>query len=526
MRPKNPLTILPFMLALVIGLAGMGTSVYDIHARQVGAVDVGHGHTRSVSDLVTEQPTVLTRFLERMTFMATAEEGFIASELLVPVSGMKALKQRAADILASMEKTQAKLADASLTPDARAAENADLDKLVEMADETKASIAREQKVAAFRTDVSAVPDPDQGAAARAAAGANVQVHDRAEDDASGGFKTMGEFARAVREAYTPGGRVHANFGRGIYAAPTDYHSANGTAGEGYMVPAQHRDEIFQLAFPGNDLVSRLAPEPTDSNAVDITADETTPWGSSGVQAKWRNEASQMAATKTDTKLRTVRLNELYAFVLASEELLADAPRLQNRLTIKSAEAIRYKASDAVMNGDGNGKPLGWMAAACLVTQAKEVGQAAATISAKNVLKMYSRLISDGGAPFWAAHSSALPEIATMTIGDQPIWTPPTQGLKEAPNGMLLGLPIVFVEQAETLGTKGDIQLINPAGYYAAVKRGEGVRFDSSIHLYFDYGLNAFRWMFRIGGQPFLSAAVSRAKGSDTKSHFVVLETRS
>lgn len=524
MRFKHStLSTVPFLLAMVIGLAGMGTSVYDIHARQVGALDVGHGHQTAVGDLVAEQPTVLTRFLERMRFMATAEDGFIAAELLTPVSGLKALKQRASDIVKSMEKTQEQLADASMTEEARKAANADLDKLIEMGNENKAAIEREEKVASFRRTIEPVPDPDEEAGRRAAQ--HVSVHDRAEDDRTGGFRSVADFARAVRSAFTPGGKVDARFSRGIYAVPTNYHETGGTAGEGYMVPAQHREEIFQLAFPGNDLISRLAPEPTDSNAVDIEGDETTPWGASGVQAKWRSEASQMTATKTETKLRTVRLQELYAFVLASDELLSDAPRLQNRITVKSAEAIRYKACDAVMNGDGAGKPLGWMKAACLVTQLKESGQAAATVKVENVLKMYARLIADGGQPFWAAHSSILPQIATMTIGNQPVWTAPNAGLKEAPNGMLLGLPLVFVEQAETLGTKGDLQLINPSGYYAAVKRGEGLKFDSSIHLYFDYGVNAFRWMFRIGGQPFLSAAVSRAKGSETKSHFVALETR-
>ena len=38
-------------------------------------------------------------------------------------------------------------------------------------------------------------------------------------------------------------------------------------------------------------------------------------------------------------------------------------------------------------------------------------------------------------------------------------------------------------------------------------------------------LRAFRWIFRVGGQPVLSAPVSPAKGSATKSHFVVLDDR-
>jgi Phage capsid family. len=101
---------------------------------------------------------------------------------------------------------------------------------------------------------------------------------------------------------------------------------------------------------------------------------------------------------------------------------------------------------------------------------------------------------------------------------------PANGLAEAPGGFLLGLPIRFSEFASTVGDLGDIQLISPRGYYG-VRRAEGVRFASSIHLYFDYATEAFRWTFRYGGQPHLSAPVSPANGSATKSHFVTLAAR-
>ncbi len=47
----------------------------------------------------------------------------------------------------------------------------------------------------------------------------------------------------------------------------------------------------------------------------------------------------------------------------------------------------------------------------------------------------------------------------------------------------------------------------------------------SMHLWFDQGATAFRWTFRIGGQPWLSAPISRKNGSNTLSHFVALQTR-
>ena len=53
--------------------------------------------------------------------------------------------------------------------------------------------------------------------------------------------------------------------------------------------------------------------------------------------------------------------------------------------------------------------------------------------------------------------------------------------------------------------------MNPDGYYA-LQKGQ-TKLDSSIHLYFDYAIQAFRWIVRFGGQPFLSAAVAVGTGS-------------
>ena len=67
--------------------------------------------------------------------------------------------------------------------------------------------------------------------------------------------------------------------------------------------------------------------------------------------------------------------------------------------------------------------------------------------------------------------------------------------------------------------------IGLSGYALATKAGGGVDFAQSIHLFFDQNLTAFRWIIRAGGQPYLSAPVSPAKGANTKSHFVALAAR-
>lgn len=347
-----------------------------------------------------------------------------------------------------------------------------------------------------------------------------RVDEAAGRDGRAGFRDLADFGRAVLQASRPGGMIDERLRFG--AAPTGFHQETGTA-EGYMVPPEFRQEIWRLVYNNEDLLGMVKPEPTQSNAVELLADETTPWGSTGILAYWRAEGSQMTTSKLGTKLRQVRLFELYAFVTASDELLQDAPRLNNRLTVGAAQAIRWKCSEAIMNGTGSGQAQGWMTSPALLTQAAEGGQAAGTIVPANVAKMYARCLQPGQG-IWFVNQDTLPQLFTMTLGNYPIYMPPQSGFQNAPGGMLLGRPIHISEHCKSIGTSGDIQFVNLDGYYATT-RDAGPQFASSIHLYFDYGLDAFRWTFRFGGEPFLSAPMSPANGSNTKSHFVALAAR-
>lgn len=349
-----------------------------------------------------------------------------------------------------------------------------------------------------------------------------EVHDNAQDDPCAGFNGIGEFGRAVLSACAPGGSAVVDDRLRVLGAPTNFHRETSSS-DGYMVPAQYRDEIFELMFNEPDLLSMVDGEPTGSNSVQFLADETTPWGSTGIQAYWGGEGNQFTASRLDTDGREMKLHKLHAFVTATEELIEDAPRLNERLTRGSARAMNWKGNNAIHFGTGAGQPLGFATANSKVAVAKEGSQVAATIVAANVAKMYSRSLNPGRS-VWIVNQDTLPQLMVMTIGDQPIWTPPSTGFNNAPGGFLFGRPIMFSDQCKTLGTEGDINFVDPMGYYLA-RKSSGVKFSSSMHLYFDYDIQAFKWTFRLGGQPYLSAAVSPANGSATRSHYIRLATR-
>ncbi len=367
--------------------------------------------------------------------------------------------------------------------------------------------------------------------------AAITVRPRSEDDPKRGFSSMADFASAVRRT-SPGAGVRPVYDprllaiagadgiadpQRIGAAPSGQMEEGGTAGEGYLVPPEMRAEIWKLVFDDEGLLEFLQPEPTSSNAVKFNKDETTPWGASGVQAVWVDAGEQLTKSKTAAQRGTNELYRLAAYVLVDDNLEEDAPNLSNKLTVGAAGAINWKAEEAAMFGDGVGKPWGWMGSSALVTQTKETSQVAATIVTKNVSKMFSRCLNPTMAA-WLCSKEILPQLMELTIGNQPVWTPPSTGLHGAPGGLLLGRPVKFSRHCQVLGTKGDIQLVDPSGYLLNIKTG-GIKYASSIHLFFDYAVNAHRWMFRIGGTPILTTAVTPPKGANTESHFVTLETR-
>jgi len=60
--------------------------------------------------------------------------------------------------------------------------------------------------------------------------------------------------------------------------------------------------------------------------------------------------------------------------------------------------------------------------------------------------------------------------------------------------------------------------------YKTATRG-GIKSAMSIHVRFEYGEQAFRFEFRIDGQPWLDAPITPFKGAATQSAFIALAAR-
>ena len=100
---------------------------------------------------------------------------------------------------------------------------------------------------------------------------------------------------------------------------------------------------------------------------------------------------------------------------------------------------------------------------------------------------------------------------------------PAGGMASAPNGTLLGRPIVPIEQAGAVGAKGDILFADLSQYRWIDK--SGINAQTSIHVRFLYEETAFRFTYRAGGKSIWKNALPAYKGSTSRSPFVTLAAR-
>lgn len=344
---------------------------------------------------------------------------------------------------------------------------------------------------------------------------------QANQKSTSGFKGLGEFALAVHKASTPGGsidpRLHTK-------GPSTYANEGAGGSGGFLVPQEWSQQLWQIVTGEESLLSRTNQIPTSRNSLSLPVNQTTPWGSSGVEAYWVDEAEQIGQTRPQFEYRNLRLHKLAALVPASDELLEDATALSAFIGAEAGRAIRYKADDALINGNGVGKPLGVLNSPALVTIDAEANQDPDTLVAENVAKMYARMPAPHiNNAVWLINQDVLPQLLSMTLGNQQIYLPPN-GMAGAPFGTLLGRPVLLSQHAQTLGNVGDIMFVDLSQYLALTK-ADGLDSASSMHLWFDYDITAFRFTFRIAGQPWLNAPIPPDNSSDPLSPFVTLAVR-
>ena len=344
--------------------------------------------------------------------------------------------------------------------------------------------------------------------------------------ANGGFAHFGEFLRSVYDACQPGRAQFAD--PRLFAAASGLQEAVGADG-GFLVQEEFSTELLEGAHETGILSSRCRRVPAGPNANRIVmpmVDETSRadgsrWGA--VQMYWDGEAEQFTKSRPTFTRGEWKLNKLTGLAYATDEMLEDSVALGAIIDQAFREEFGFKFDDGIFRGTGAGQLFGFMNAACKVSVAKESGQTAATINEKNVLKMWARMPASLRLnAVWLINQDAEPQLPQMTIGNQPVYLPPS-GLSGTGFGSLMGRPVLPIEQCETVGTEGDIVLAN-LNEYVLYEKGV-LQSAQSMHVRFEFGEMAFRFFVRADGKPRWKSALTPFKGTNTLSPFVTLATR-
>ena len=347
-----------------------------------------------------------------------------------------------------------------------------------------------------------------------------------------GFRSFGEFAVTVRAA---GGDApnETAFNR-LQNALTTYGNEGTGADGGFLVPPEFRREIAQKVMGEESLLSRTDRQVVSGNSMTFPMDETTPWGSNGIQAYWEGEGKQKQQSKPELGTNQVRLSKLIALVPVTDELLEDAPAIDGYLRKKVPEVMTSKINTAIIRGTGVGQPLGILNSPGRVTVPKSTldspSQPADSVWFENITAMYSRMYAPSlPRSVWIINQSILPSLLTMKFDTQgdvaiPVYLP-ANGAAGAPYGTLMGRPIVPVEAASLVGDEGDI-IFGDLSEYLTITKGQDIKTDISIHLFFDYDVTAFRFVFRVAGQPWSKAAITpQQPGAPTYGRFITVADR-
>ena len=421
--------------------------------------------------------------------------------------------------------------DARALTDIAAAEQRDMNE--EEVNAFEALKARIEAVsAAIDREAALIAEEAQmGHAAQMPNASVITVVSNAESDPKHGFKSVGDFLKIVRQAQNPGSSIDERLliGTGRSAvAPATFGNEGSAQDGGFLVPPQFAQEIFQLSLGEDSLLPMTDNVEITGNTMAFPKDETTPWGTNGIRAYWQGEAAAATGTKPVLGLSTLRLKKLMALVPVTDELLDDTNALSTYLPDKIATSIRWKTNESILFGSGTGLPVGCMNSATTVTVAKESGQATQTLLAQNLAKMIARLPPGSFTKaVWIVNNDVLPALFTLTLGSYPIYLPTgvnPGGIQSSPYGTLLGRPVIVSQHANTFSSAGDV-LLADLSYYQTITKAGGLQTATSMHLYFDADLTAFRTTFRMDGQSKIAAPINPAKGSTSLSPFVQLGAR-
>jgi len=402
---------------------------------------------------------------------------------------------------------------------------------------------RAQAAAEFTADAEIARQGGDADLVRVDATAGTQTRAEATE-----FRTMKDTQAEVRSTIV---RAFPSIGAYIRAAtrgPSDSREAEAlkfvdqytrtitgsTNGGEYLLPLTQVPEIFSVdnAQPGLLQYARRYSVPGRSLRIPyLVQDEGTTVLNRPMAGKIANVTIVGEGATKPTREPTFgqRLLTMYKYAAITQfgdELLSDdfTGELPAEVTAAVGGQIMNKLNeDVTIDGTGSSQPLGALnssnTALILVNRAT-----ANTFKAADAFAMYERH-THGPNSVWMISRRELAQLFALqtTNNTMVTWI---SNLRDKPQMLLLGLPVIVSDLLPTLGTAGDVALVNPDFYALGIRQALTV--ESSIHYAFVNDVTTYRFVARGGGIPLPTSTYAYkidASGNKVDAHspFVALD---
>lgn len=349
----------------------------------------------------------------------------------------------------------------------------------------------------------------------------VHTEERGDVNTDKEFSCLGEMIHAVR-FNTRDKRLNALYDQ------RQQSMEDGVKG-GFMVPRQFMEDLMSVTPDTSVLRERSmvipAGSPPDAAITIPVLDQTA--GSNvygGVQVDWLEEGGTKPETDFDLREIELKPKEVAGWIGTTDKLLRNWAAANTVIGQQLMAAKTGVEEHAFYTGSGAGQPLGILNANARINITRAGANA---IAYADVVNMLARMIRRGGSPVWLCNQTVIPQLANIVdANNNNIF------VFDAAAGMpasLLGYPIVFNERVNSLGTAGDLCLVDMS--YYLIKDGSGPFIASSEHVHFTSNRTVIKMFWNVDAQPWLSEPIRLEAGSarrnqtsstNTVSPFIVL----
>lgn len=299
---------------------------------------------------------------------------------------------------------------------------------------------------------------------------------------------------------------------------------------GYLAPPEYSNDFLRVAIEQTILGQRARQFPISGSEIHVPMlDQTTAQAAGstaftgGMIASWTGEAATRSETEPQFKQLSLKPNELAGYSKFSRNLMQDSGvAVQSLLEGLIRDTVAWYEDMNFLRGDGVAKPRGILGHPATVTVSRGTPS---HFTWPDVAAMEAKLYSPSDNAFWVIQTSVKADLFQLKDPANRLvflpTSPPDQGSAQAkPKYMLLGRPVYVTEKLPTLGTAGDVMLIDPS-FYLVGRRME-LEIAISDQAAFLNNQMVVRFIARTTGRPWLDKPFTLSDATTQVSPFVSL----